>query len=149
MKKIGILFGIIAIAVFAIAQQPVKQEVQADAPVVTFKETIHDFGKINEQDGAVTYSFEFTNTGNTPLVISNAKASCGCTVPNWTKTPVEPGKTGVITATYNAQGRPGPFTKTITVSSNAATPQVALTIKGEVLPKQAAPEKEQSEISGK
>ncbi|MDR2854051.1 MAG: DUF1573 domain-containing protein [Prevotellaceae bacterium] len=146
MKKISILFAAVAMSVSVMAQEPVKQEVSKDAPVITFKETIHDFGKV-EQGKPVTVEFEFTNTGNTPLVVSNAKPSCGCTVSNWTKTPVEPGKTGTVTATYNAANA-GSFTKTVTVSSNATTPELRLTVRGEVTAKAAVPVKEQSEISG-
>jgi hypothetical protein len=147
MKKVSILFAFAAIAVFVIGQQPVKSVVSDETAVITFKELTHDFGKINETDGKATYSFEFTNTGNSPLVISRAQASCGCTVPEWTKTPVEAGKKGVITATYNTVGRPGPFTKTITVYSNAETPEVRLIIKGDVLPQPTAPENAKSTVS--
>ena len=69
------------------------------------------------------------------MVISNAQASCGCTTPDWTKEPVMPGKTGKVTASFNSQGRPGNFSKTVTVVSNSETPQIVLTIKGEVNPK--------------
>ncbi|MDR2854050.1 MAG: DUF1573 domain-containing protein [Prevotellaceae bacterium] len=140
MKKISTLLAVVAIAVFVIAQQPVKQEVSKDAPVITFKEITHDFGKI-PQGQPVTFEFEFTNTGSTPLVVSNAKPSCSCTVPNWTKTPVEPGKSGVVAAKYNASAV-GSFTKTITVSSNATTPELRLIIKGEVLPRPVEPTQE-------
>ncbi|MFD1815977.1 Protein of unknown function [Pseudarcicella hirudinis] len=104
--------------------------------VIKFKAESHDFGKIDEGTQA-TYTFEFTNTGTAPVVIANAQPSCGCTTPDWTKEPVLPGKTGKVTASYNSTGRPGVFNKTITVISNAETPQIALTIKGEVTPKGA------------
>lgn len=96
-----------------------------------FKTDNHDFGNV-EEGNLATYKFEFTNTGKEPVVISNVQASCGCTTPSWTKEPVMPGKTGEITASYNSAGRPGVFNKTITVTSNAATPSVVLTIKGVV-----------------
>jgi len=111
----------------------------AQQPVITFSKTQHDFGKINEADGRVTTIFEFKNEGMTPLVLSNVRASCGCTTPNWTKTPVEPGQTGTISVTYNPNGRPGKFQKTITVTSNGSEQPVKLYIKGEVIPKQAKP----------
>jgi len=111
----------------------------AQQPVITFTKTQHDFGKINEADGRVTTIFEFKNEGMTPLVLSNVRASCGCTTPNWTKTPVEPGQTGNISVTYNPNGRPGKFQKTITVTSNGSEQPVKLYIKGEVIPKQAKP----------
>jgi hypothetical protein len=78
------------------------------------------------------------NKGNAPLVINRAQASCGCTTPAWTKEPIEPGKKGSITVTYNTTGRPGAFTKTITVYSNASEEQSVLTIHGDVTPKQSS-----------
>lgn len=111
----------------------------AQQPVITFEKTSHDFGKINEADGRVTTIFQFKNEGMTPLVLSQVRASCGCTTPSWTKTPVEPGQTGTISVTYNPNGRPGRFQKTVTVTSNATEPSVKLYIKGEVIPKQAKP----------
>lgn len=111
----------------------------AQQPVITFEKTDHDFGKINEADGRVTTIFTFKNEGMEPLVLSNVRASCGCTTPTWTKTPIEPGQTGNITVTYNPNGRPGRFQKTITVTSNASAPTVKLTIRGEVIPKTQQP----------
>lgn len=111
----------------------------AQQAVLTFVTTEHDFGKINEADGRVSYVFEFTNEGMEPLVLSNVRASCGCTTPTWTKTPVEPGQKGNITVTYNPNGRPGRFQKTVTITSNATEPTKKLYIKGEVIPKQAKP----------
>lgn len=111
----------------------------AQEPVIEFDKMEHDFGKINEADGRVTTVFTFHNRGMAPLVLNNVKASCGCTTPNWPKEPVEPGQEGKITVTYNPNGRPGRFTKTITVTSNAKTSTVKLTIKGEVIPKNVKP----------
>lgn len=111
----------------------------AQQPMITFEKTNHDFGEINEADGRVTTVFKFKNEGAEPLVLSNVKASCGCTTPNWTKQPIEPGETGEVTATYNPNGRPGNFNKTITVTCNASNSPVRLTIKGKVIPKQAKP----------
>lgn len=125
MKKTFLLSAMMLICTMLFAQQP----------VITFQKTIHDFGKINEADGRVTTIFEFKNEGMQPLVLSNVRASCGCTTPTWTKTPIEPGQTGNITVTYNPNGRPGKFQKTITVTSNATEPTTKLTIKGEVIPK--------------
>jgi hypothetical protein len=96
-----------------------------------FEKETHDFGTVNEGVQAA-YEFKFTNTGNAPVVISNVQASCGCTTPDWSKTPVLPGKTGFIKASYNSAGRPGVFNKSITVTSNAATPSKVLFIKGNV-----------------
>ena len=111
----------------------------AQQPVITFEKTEHDFGKINEGDGRVSVDFEFKNEGMAPLVLSNVRASCGCTTPSWTKEPVEPGQSGKITVTYNPNGRPGRFQKTVTITSNASEPTKKVYIKGEVIPKQAKP----------
>ena len=103
--------------------------------VLQFETDNHDFGKVAEGTMA-TYEFRFKNTGNQPAVIANVQASCGCTTPDWTKTPVLPGKYGIIKAMYSSAGRPGVFNKTVTVTSNAAEPSKVLTIKGAVLTKE-------------
>ena len=129
MKKI---FATLCMALTAVAMF-------AQQPVITFETVEHDFGKINEADGRVSYVFNFKNEGMAPLVLSNVRASCGCTTPTWTKEPVEPGQVGSITVTYNPNGRPGRFQKTVTVTSNASEATTRLFIKGEVIPKQAKP----------
>ncbi|CAH0996558.1 hypothetical protein EMA8858_02690 [Emticicia aquatica] len=108
--------------------------------VLKFNKEVHEFGKITEGPLA-TYNFEVTNTGTAPVVISNAMASCGCTTPEWSKDAIMPGGKSVIKVGYNTSGRPGAFTKTITVTSNAENATVILTIKGEVTsaPAPAAP----------
>ena len=129
MKKI---FSTLCMALTAVAMM-------AQEPVITFEKTEHDFGKINEDGGRVSVVFEFKNEGMAPLVLSNVRASCGCTTPTWTKEPVEPGQKGNITVTYNPNGRPGRFQKTVTITSNAKEPTVRVYIKGEVIPKAAKP----------
>lgn len=128
MKK-TILFAALLFSITALAQQP----------VITFSETTHDFGKINEADGRVTTVFEFKNEGMIPLILSNVRASCGCTTPKWTREPIAPGATGQITVTYNPSGRPGRFQKSITVTSNTEPATTRLYIKGEVIPKPVSP----------
>jgi hypothetical protein len=103
-----------------------------------FTEEKHDFG-IVEEGVQAAYEFEFVNTGNAPIVLTNVSASCGCTTPSWTKEPIAPGGKGMIKASYNSQGRPGNFTKTITVTSNATEPNKVLYIKGIVEPKTTKP----------
>lgn len=98
----------------------------------SFKEEIHDFGKI-PQDVPVKTVFEFKNTGKEPLIISDVKPSCQCTAPEWPKEPIAPGKTGKITVGYNAKAA-GNFSKTVTITSNAKTNPKVLTIKGDVQP---------------
>ena len=129
MKKI---FSTLFMALTAVAMM-------AQQPVITFEKTEHDFGKINEADGRVSTVFEFKNEGMAPLILSNVRASCGCTTPTWTKEPIEPGKTGTITVTYNPTGRPGRFQKTVTITSNASEATKRVYIKGEVIPKAAKP----------
>ena len=104
--------------------------------VAAFAKETHDFGKI-EQGKPVTFVFTFKNTGTEPVVITDAQASCGCTKPSFAKEPVAPGQSGQVSATFNAAGM-GPFTKTVTVTSNAKTSMVYLTLKGEVVSKEAA-----------
>ena len=86
-------------------------------PILKFDTTALNCDTIEE---GVQYKFiyHFTNIGTAPLILANVKSSCGCYVPQWTKEPVEPGKKGTIIGTYNSKGRPGNFTKTITVNSN-------------------------------
>jgi hypothetical protein len=116
----------------------------AQKAVMTFDKMVHDFGKINEADGRVTTIFDFKNEGDAPLVLTNVRASCGCTTPKWTREPIEPGKSGQITVTYNPNGRPGVFQKTITITSNASSEPLRLTIKGQVIPKPAQPTEQYS-----
>lgn len=104
-------------------------------PGIEFSSSTYDFGTVKEAAGKVTHEFVFSNTGTTPLVIQQVTASCGCTTPGWTKQPIAPGANGKITVTYNAAGRPGHFTKTITVVSNADNNPVQLIIHGMVIPR--------------
>lgn len=97
---------------------------------IVFTTLEHDFGSFKEEDGLQSYSFVFTNRGSTPLILNHVYASCGCTTPEWTQKPVAPGEKGFIKVIYNPQGRPGPFHKTITVSTNAENEQTILRIKG-------------------
>jgi hypothetical protein len=101
-------------------------------PEFKFTEETHDFGKI-PQGKPVTYEFKFLNVGEQPIIITNAEASCGCTKPQHSNTPVKKGETGMITTTFNAAAA-GPFNKVITIKSNAKTPVKYLYIKGEVVP---------------
>ncbi len=125
MKQLITLFFILGAALLLNAQ-----------PKIEFKNMEHDFGNIKEDKGMATTNFEFKNTGNQPLIVNNAKASCGCTTPEWTKEPIAPGKTGSIKVSYNPQNRPGQFTKNVSVYSNAQPSVTSLTIKGNVEPKE-------------
>jgi LEA14-like dessication related protein len=108
---------------------------QTKTGTVSFEKTEHDFGKISEEKGSVTYEFKFTNTGGSPVIVSNVKASCGCTTPDWSKDPILPGKSGFVKATYDPKNRPGAFSKSVTVTSNAENSTVVLIIKGDVIPR--------------
>lgn len=101
--------------------------------VISADETSYDFGQIEEDEGKVSVTFTIKNTGDAPLVITRVIASCGCTTPEWTREPIAPGKTGDIEITYNPKGRPGPFSKTISVYSNGKLGSFVLTIRGEVI----------------
>ena len=100
---------------------------------IKFESTVFDFGDMGEKGGNHTHKFEFTNTGDAPLIITKVTASCGCTTPGWTKEVIMPGKTGFVNVEYNPEGRVGPMEKTVTVISNAEPEAVTLTIKGEVV----------------
>ncbi len=89
----------------------------ADAAILSFEKSSHDFGKI-KQGESVQYDFKFKNTGKTPLIISNAVATCGCTVPEPPKDPILPGAEGVIKVVFNSTGKIGIQDKVITVTSN-------------------------------
>ena len=109
-----------------------------NSPEITFEKDVHDFGNI-KQGGNGTYDFKFTNTGKEPLIISNAKGSCGCTVPEWPKQPIKPGESAIIKTTYDTK-RAGAFNKTVNITSNAKTADKVITIKGIV----ETPPKEQT-----
>jgi len=101
-----------------------------------FNEEKHDFGKI-PQGTPVTTVFEFTNVGKEPLILTEVRPTCGCTIADYTKTPVKGGEKGTIKITYNAAAA-APFNKTIVVKSNAVTPEKYLNIIGEVVAKPAS-----------
>lgn len=100
--------------------------------VIAAETVTHDFGDIKEADGKVTHTFQVSNQGDMPLVITRVIASCGCTTPEWTKEPIAPGKTGDIKITFDPDGRPGPFAKTISVYSNGKTGSFLFSIRGDV-----------------
>ncbi|MDC6406829.1 DUF1573 domain-containing protein [Maribacter flavus] len=103
---------------------------QDSAAKIEFKEETVDYGEIEKGSDGVRV-FEFTNTGNSPLIISDVRSSCGCTIPKKPEDPIMPGKTGEIQVKYDTN-RVGPIRKAITVTSNAETPTKILKIKGEV-----------------
>lgn len=100
---------------------------------IKFDKLIHDFGKFPESDPVVTCSFTYTNIGDAPLIINQAVASCGCTVPEYTKKPVMPGEKGEIKITYNGAGKfPGHFKKSITIRTNGIVEMTRLYVEGDM-----------------
>ncbi len=135
MKKI--LFTIIAFTICNISL--FAQDNKAPQAEISFSKTTHDFGVI--WDGTpVEYTFEFTNTGKAPLVLSNVQPSCGCTAPSWPKEPIAAGQKGKIVVVYSAGSYRNTFSKTISVTSNASNNNVVLTIKGNVKDKPRDPQ---------
>ncbi|HEY9535154.1 MAG TPA: DUF1573 domain-containing protein [Mucilaginibacter sp.] len=103
-----------------------------DGSDIRYESSTYDFGKI-KQGAAVTHSFKFTNTGKSPLIITSAMASCGCTTPTWPKSPVMPGDTGSISVTFNSAGKSGLQDKLITITANTQPAQSIVHLLGEVL----------------
>lgn len=103
---------------------------------IKFEELSYDFGTFPESSPVVTHEFTFTNVGDAPLVIHQAVASCGCTVPEYTQEPILPGGKGSIKVTYNGTGRyPGHFKKSVTVRTNGKTELLRLYVQGDMIEK--------------
>jgi hypothetical protein len=128
MKKIMLICAVILGFAFTAATVSAQDNEKAE---FKFNEEKHDFGKI-PQGIPVTTIFEFTNVGKEPLILSDVRPTCGCTIADYTKTPVKSGEKGIIKITYNAAAVM-PFNKTIVVTSNAKTPTKYLNIVGEVV----------------
>ncbi|MGM0479409.1 MAG: DUF1573 domain-containing protein [Bacteroidota bacterium] len=130
MKKVLFTLTLMIAALITATTFAQEKAVESGAKIEFEKET-HDYGTI-KQHGDGSCEFEFKNTGTEPLMISNAKGSCGCTVPEWPREPIAPGKTGVIKVKYDTK-RVGPFGKSVTLQSNAVnTPTKTIRIKGKV-----------------
>lgn len=147
MKKGMLLLAVVAAMAFTSCKEDASNRVKAENveeaaqrdsqavvyPKISFDETEHDFGTI-EQGTNVEHTFTFTNTGNAPLVITNATSSCGCTVPTWTREPIAPGETGEMTVKFNGSGQ-NQVTKTVRVTANTESGEEQLKIKAFVEPK--------------
>ena len=129
MKRLGLFLALI------IAMAGSVYAADKSGGQIKFEKTTYDFGNIKEEGGPVTHEFEFVNEGNEGLTIKSARAECGCTRPEYPKEEIGPGKTGVIKVTYNPKGRPGGFTKVVTVKTTGNPGKINLKIRGTVIPK--------------
>jgi hypothetical protein len=128
--KIAILACTLGLMSFTILPSKTTVDTESAAPIAWKSESI-DLGNI-PQNKPKAITFEFKNTGTTDVVITNVKASCGCTATDYTKTPIKPGETAKMTATFNAANK-GAFTKQVTVTTNAEETSKVLTFKGTVI----------------
>jgi hypothetical protein len=137
MKKVVIALFCLSLTTLTVNAQDKKEKMstteKVDGGVFKFKDkdNTHNYGEIEEGPTA-EYDFEFINTGNKPIIISEAHGSCGCTVPKWPHEPIPPKGKGVIHVTYNTQGRPGPISKEVTITSDAPEKTTILHIRGNV-----------------
>jgi hypothetical protein len=113
-----------------------KEKPEGPLPTMEFTEKVHDFGRITEGD-VVTKIFKFKNTGEAPLIISDAKSSCGCTVPSFTEKPIAPGEEGELEVKYNSRGKKNQDNKVVRVTANTWPATNNITIKAFVEPKAA------------
>jgi len=141
MKKALLSLSFLAFTAFStMAQTEAIQVENPNAPEIVFETEVINYGNIEKGADGVR-EFKFTNTGKSPLIISNARGSCGCTVPTWPKEPIKPGESSVIKVKYDTN-RPGPINKSVTITSNAKTPTKVLRIKGNIEIAQTTPEKQ-------
>lgn len=127
------------VGIFLLLSFPLIAQEEVVEAVLSFSDNHFDFGRIYENKGKATHTFSFTNEGNAPLLITNVRSTCGCTLPSWTKEPVLPGGKGEITVEFDPKNRLGNFHKTIQVQSSAINANMFLSISGKVL---REPEKE-------
>lgn len=132
MKKM-ILVTLLALLAIAPAEAKKKKNTEGNA-LIAFVTESHDFGIMSDDKGVVSTEFEFTNQGNAPLVITSAKADCGCTRPEFPKNPIAPGKSGKIKVNFIPKGYLGGFTKNVKVKSNGSPKMKVLKITGVVNP---------------
>ena len=150
MKRVFLVFALAGLIGFTSCKENASDKVksenvetaeQRDAAdmkkaVISFEETEHDFGKI-PQGQSVEKLFKFKNTGDAPLVITNARSSCGCTVPEWPREPIAPGDSGELLVKFNGSGK-NQVTKIVTITANTAKGTENIRIKAFVEPKEAA-----------
>jgi hypothetical protein len=115
------------------ATQAANQGSDTEFPVMTFEQTEYNFGSVKEGE-IVDYTFKFKNTGNFPLIINKATATCGCTVPEWPKEPIAAGESGVIRVKFNSKNKPNLQTKYVSINANTKPEVTRLKITGNVIP---------------
>lgn len=118
----------------AILRFPINDDGTIDSnklAIITFEEEKYDFGTVPEGK-IVEYTYRFTNTGKAPLLISHARSTCGCTVPEWPKEPIDPGESGEIKVSFDTSSRPGHQSKPITIIGNTIPNETTLQLMGEV-----------------
>lgn len=125
-------------AVQPAAQPQTPQTAQPAVPAgpttsISFNETTYDFGSVSEGE-LVSHTYTFTNTGNETLVLSDAKGSCGCTVPKWPREPIAPGASAEITVEFNSKNKKGKRNQKVTLTANTNPPQTFIYLTGEVIP---------------
>ena len=131
MRQYLLFFLLFAASITCYAQEEVKPK---DKGEMKFETTRHNFGVFASDTAIVTYDFIFTNVGKSPLIIHQASASCGCTVPEYTLEPIMPGCTGKVSVTYNGKGKQlGVFRKSITIHNNGKQTPIRLYIEGEMI----------------
>lgn len=117
-----------------LVHNPVRPDGSIDSsylPVMTFRDTLYEFGTVQEGD-IITKEFTFTNTGTAPLIITEAKSTCGCTIPEWPRGPIAPDSSGVITVRFNTLHRTGSQSKEVTIFANTFPNQAIVWLKGMV-----------------
>jgi hypothetical protein len=130
---VALLAGINFVVAAPAGESKGTAAVTQDDKVVTVDKTTYDLGTISEDGGPKNATFVVINKTDAPVLITNARKSCGCTSdPVWTKTPIEPGKTGTVTMNYDPKGRPGPFDKTVTIYTNSTPDRIVVHITGTV-----------------
>jgi hypothetical protein len=147
MKKI--ILSLACLAVLASCNQEPKtsattevvastsEAASADAPAFKFVKESFDFGQITDGE-KVSYDFKFTNIGKSPLIITSATATCGCTVPDYPKEPIAPGAEGIIRVVFDSTGKPGMQNKVVTITANTVPEITQLNILGNVVSATAA-----------
>ncbi|MCZ2357333.1 MAG: DUF1573 domain-containing protein [Bacteroidia bacterium] len=111
--------------------KPATETAQSKSPAIVFAQNTYNFGKATQGE-VVKYTFKFTNTGKSDLILSNVQASCGCTTPSWSRDPIKPGNSGEIQVAFNTAGKMGPQKKAVTITANTEPAVTMIYIEGEV-----------------